>query len=277
MAYKTTIKEQGGLVRKLVSTELSNTIVLPDEGGIGVGVYLQDWNKPVLDVRFLHRKGVFQLLSNTTVDSRYFTAASGHLIVVGDTIELNKINNFIQAIVLSVVGDLIEIDSPIGDIYTPNRNYPRSSNDMRVDGSTNPVVFTLKPEEGQKGNITGMFLNILAAGGMDFSTFGSGAKLARGCILRKKNTDGTYTNYFNWKDNSEFISRANTHYFKDNNGNNVRSFAGRVVFAGQENKGVSISLTGTLGEELQIVVQDNLLELSQNSIAATAQGSTSLG
>lgn len=248
-------------------------IEISDRGGIGTAVFIQDQTTPLLDLLFLNKLGEFQLAVDTDPTSRFFTAASGHGIVVDNTIELANAENFTQSRVIGVVGDVIEIDDIIGDVYTTGNNFNRSTSDMRVDGSTTPVVFSLKPDPGQAGDINGIRFSIQSANSMDFSTFGSAPTLRVGCLFRVKRPNGAFINIFNFKSNGAFANRAFEHYFQTKVGGGLHSFIAKAEFNGQDNHGVVVRLDGDLGEELQIVVQDDLSALNQALIIASAQGS----
>tara|TARA_R110000787_G_C13443392_1_gene446700 strand:+ start:23330 stop:24202 length:873 start_codon:yes stop_codon:yes gene_type:complete len=199
----------------LTVTEQRVPVEVSDRGDMGTAVYIQDQTTPILDIKFLNRLGSFQLAINTTADTRFFTAVTGHNIVIDNVIELGGARGFVQAQVIGVVGDVIEIDSLIGDIYETGINFNRSISDMRVDGSTTPVIFSIKPDPGQSGDINLVKWAIQNGTSMDFSKFGSASPLTVGCLLRYKRADGTFSNLFNWKSNGGIILRGFDHYFQD--------------------------------------------------------------
>ena len=108
---------------------------------------------------------------------------------------------------------------------------------------------------------------------MDFTTFGSGPALTNGCVLRIKNPDGTFKNLFNFKSNSDFIEQGFDHAFlAPKTGNTFTGFTSRVTWGGQSKHGVVIRLDGTLGEELQLIIQDDLIASGNTRFHLTAQG-----
>ena len=126
---------------------------------------------------------------------------------------------------------------------------------------------------GQSGDINGIRFSIQSSNSMDFSTFGSAPDLSVGCLLRVKRSNGAFINVFNFKSNGAFANRAFEHYFQSKIGGGLYSFIAKGEFNGQDNNGVVVRLDGDLGEELQIVVQDDLSALNQALILASAQGS----
>lgn len=260
-------------IRNELLEQLTDTIETSDRGDQALAVYIQDQTTPPLDLRFLERIGTFQLASPATATARTFTASPGHGITVGKIIELQNSANFCQAFVLGVTGDVIEIDSVIGDTYPAGVDFPLSSDDMRVDGSVSPRIFTLKPDPGQSGDINAIQFNIQSANSMDFSSFGSAAALTRGCLIRVKRPNGAFVNLFNVKANGGFVFRGINNYYQQKVGGGLFSFVAQIAFNGQQNRGVALRLDGDLGEELQFVIQDNLASIGQSYIGATAFGS----
>lgn len=244
-----------------------------DRGDVGTKIFIQDQTTPMLDLRFLERIGTFQLASPTTASTRTFTAIAGHGIVVGNIIELQNDRNFCQARVLGVNVNSITIDMEIGDIYPVGLTFPVSNDDMRVNGSVTPRIFTLKPDVGQSGDINSIQFAVQSASPMDFSTFGSANALPVGCLLRVKRQGGALINLFNFKTNGELIIRGIDHSFQEKAGGGLHAFIAQIAFNGQQNRGVTVRLDGDLGEELQLVVQDNLSVIGQDYIRATAYGS----
>lgn len=244
-----------------------------DRGDVGTKIFIQDQTTPMLDLRFVERIGTFQLASPTAANTRTFTALAGHGISVGNIIELQNSFNFCQARVLAVNANSITIDSEIGDVYQTGLSFPVSNDDLRVDGSVTPRVFTLKPDAGQSGDINAIQFAVQSTTAMDFSTFGSANALAVGCLLRVKRQNGALINLFNFKANGELVIRGISHYFQNKIGGGLHSFVAQVAFNGQQNRGVTVRLDGDLGEELQLVVQDNLSIIGQDYIRATAYGS----
>lgn len=259
----------------LTVTEQRIPIELTDRGGIGVGVFIQDQTTPLLNLKFLNRLDTFQITTNTAVDDRSFTAVAGHNISVGEVIEARNVRGFAQSIVKTVVGDEIGLDSLLGDVYLTGVDFYRSSSDMRVDGSVTPVIFSIKADPGQSGDINAVKIYIQDNAAMDFSTFGSVAELINGCLLRYKRQDGTFENIFNFKTNGDAIFIGFDHYFSDKVCGGFYSFICKATFNGQQHNGATKRVDGDrgVGEELQLVVQDDLSSIGQASIQAAAEGS----
>lgn len=243
-----------------VETELNALIETTSAGGQGLAVFVQDQFTPILDVPFLAGRGSFNITTTMTVNSRTFIAQSGHGIQVDEILEFALIgtNIFMQSRVLTVVGDTITIDTPINYPYEAGMFFIRSVDDMRVDGSVIPKVYSIYPADGQSGDITNINIIIESSSNMDYSTFGSLPALINGCVLRVNNGDGTYRNLFNFKTNGQFIIESFGHYFQEKAGGGRYGFLANIKYGGQDNRGVVIRLDSALMNSLEVVIQDDL-------------------
>ena len=229
-----------------------------ERGNNCVAVYVQDQTTEAVGRHFVRTLGTFNILAPTVVNSRSFTASPGHGIVVGETVEFDNNVIYMRAIVLTVVGDLITMDTPFNHAYQVSDAFFRASTSLRVNGSVTPVVFKVAPLTGQTIDITRISLIIESASAMDFTQFGSIAKLLNGCVLRVKRAEGEYKNLINFKSNGDFIEEAVDPVFQGKTGGGGFGFTATLIFAGQQNRGVVIRLDGTLGEQIELIVQDNI-------------------
>ena len=240
-------------------------------GGRSVAVTLQDQTTGVLDLPFLQDANAISLAADTVVGSRNITLTAGHGLTTvanaGDVIELadNADGSFFtQCEIVTVTADVILLDCPVNRIYTTAAStISHSIKSMNVDGSVTPQIFTVKPLSTQAGDITRIICEIRDNAAMDFETFGALPALTNGVAVRVNNGDGTYRNVFNFKSNGDIILMCFDHNFAVNNGGGTRGFTSRITFAGQSKHGVAIRLDGALGEELEMVIQDDLTGLTR--------------
>ena len=237
------------------------------DGTVGVPVYIQDKVSRVLNLPMLDTRTVQTLAVNTVVNSYTVELTTGNTPTVGDILELTdeSTGEFMQADIVGVtVGVTIEValDTQVNNVYTTNETTVRtSSKDMLVDGSITPVVFRVLPLYNQEADITRVVIKIEGPDAMDFSSFGSDDSLTRGCLLRINNGNGTYTNIANFKSNGELgtVGYDVTFNAPSNQGNTTHGVLSRVTWAGNSKQGVAIRLRGSLGEALELVVQDDLI------------------
>ncbi len=248
-----------------------------NRGTTGLGVFVQDQTTPVLTVPFLQTRSAVTLSADTIIDDRDIALTAGHGTLVGEIIEIAEVGttNFIQSEVITVNANVITLDQPVNRIYTTGNSIAqRSTASLLVDGSVTPEVFSILPLPGQSGDMVRVIWELRGDnnGTMDYSTFGSRAVLTNGCVLRIKNSDGTYRNLFNFKNNGDIIEQCfDMVFLEPATGNTVPGMTARLTWGGQSKHGVVIRLDGSIGEELQIVIQDDLT-LTNTRFHLTAQG-----
>jgi len=229
-----------------------------ERGNEGVAVYVQDQTTEAVGRPFARVLGSFNIVSPTVVNSRSFTATTGHGIVVGEMLQFDNNVIYMEGLTLTVVGDVITMDTPFNHAYSSLDTFSRNSIDLRVNGSVTPVVFSVAPLAGQTNDVTRVTLLIESAQAMDFTQFGSISPLTVGCVLRIKRAEGEYKNLINFKTNGDFIEEATIPLFQGKTGGGGFGLTATLIFAGQQNRGVVIRLDGTLGEQLELIVQDDL-------------------
>lgn len=259
-----------------VPVAISSPVEISGRGTTGVAVFIQDQNTFPLDLEFLRRKSNPTLAVDTVVDARTVTLTAGHGAIAGDVLELVKLSNgsdFIQVRVLTVVGDVLTIDSPLNHVYTTTDSQMAISDDnMAVDGSVTPQIFSVNPAANQAGDINRVMTIMTGTSDMDFTTFGDiVGGLINGCVLRINNGDGTYRHIANFKNNGDIEHFTYDSRYFTNKAGGIRGFTARGTFNGQDKHGVAIRLDGALGESIELVVQDDLTPLE--SKLWLAQGS----
>jgi hypothetical protein len=217
------------------------------------------------------------LASAPAVNQNVISLEPGHSVVAGEVIEMARAGTaeFMQSEVVSVATNDITLDQPVNQAYQTTDIVLASSNNMLVNGSVTPVVFSILPLPTQSGDMVRILLELRGGANqvMDFSKFGSDAALTNGCVLRINHGDGTYKNLFNFKSNSDFIRQGfDFGFLEPKTGNTITGFISRVTWGGQNKHGVVIRLDGVLGEALELVVQDNLAATNNTRFHLGGQG-----
>lgn len=258
-------------------TRISDSFETSDRGNTALKTFIQDQTSPVLTVPFLKGRAIVTLALDTVVDARTVELVGGHGVTVGETLELadTDVMKFMQSDVIAVNVNTITLDQPINRVYTvADAVVQASSKDLLVDGSVTPQVFSVLPLPNQSGDMVRILMEIRGQANqdLDFTKFGTDSELFNGCVLRINNGDGTFTNLFNFKSNSDFIEQGLDHAFlQPVTGQAIGGLICRVTWGGQSKHGVVIRLDGTLGEALEIVIQDNLTT-PNTRFHLTAQG-----
>lgn len=198
-------------------------------------------------------------------------AAIGESIIISDT--LNE--RYFYAHITNVASLTLTLDTPLDYPYANGSDLAIASHDMNVNGSVTPQVFGIRQAENPSNlqenielDITRILLFMETAASCDLATFGDQAALARGIVLRKKNTDGTYNNIFNIRKNGDMAAIGyDLNIYAATNpvaGQDGVSF--RLTFGGEEKMGTVIRLGP--GEDLELVVQDNLTGITEMTMVA---------
>lgn len=166
-----------------------------------------------------------------------------------------------------IVGNTIEVDSPIQGDYPIGATIRAGTDNMAVDGSVVTRTFKLRPEPGA-GNIvdiTRLIFYCECNNAVDLSKFGDiVGGLTYGCALHYHN-DVNY-NIMNVKKNGHFAQMAYdfTTFSASNPAQGVNGFVSRLTFAGQSKIGVALRLGPT--DNLHIDIQDDLSGLIEFKI-----------
>jgi hypothetical protein len=281
-----TVNDQGeqvtGVRRLKVETLSDAALETSARGSVGVGVYLQDQTTAPLEIPFLQGRGTHVLQTDTSIGDYTIEVEGGSGILDGEVIELAKADGtFYQGTVVVggvVVGptDTITLDLPVNAVYVAGVDTVQSSSqDMLVDGSVTPQVFSILPLSGQSGDITRIIIILEGDDTMDSTGFGSNGALSRGVLLRYKNQNGTYRNLFQFKTNGEIAIAAGgdlSTFTPTRQGNTTSAVYGRVTFSGQEKRGVVLRVEGDRNEAIEAVVQDKLDTGINTKFRITAHG-----
>lgn len=289
MSYENIPKNAG---ETAVLVEITSPIETSVRGNVGLKVYVQDQTTDMLDLRFTQTKVTGLTLGAATVlDSRVVQLSGGHGLTTGNSaghvldLDSNSSGHFFRSRIISVSGNNVTVSSPMTRVFTPGGTLVKTGNPnlardeasgVAIDGSSTPVIFRVAPNAYQKGDVTRMLIAITSDNAMDLTTLGGAAELAIGMVLRVKLSDGTYKNLYTYHNNFDFsLHGYNVTSFTPKAGNLTQGLLAMVEFAGQGNHGVAVRLDGSLGEELQLVVQDLMLIGGSGnlSIGVTAQGS----
>lgn len=193
-------------------------------------------------------------------------------IQVGEYVSIFNVaaNRFYLGVILSISVNTLTMDTPM-DFAFPSGSFVTSGKrNMNVNGSVTPVVFGLRNTEtaiGATFDITRLMFTCLTSTAVDLSKFGDiVGGLTRGIVIRSK--DGIFQNIFNAKTNGEL---ANFMFDFEvisatNPAQGQHGFFGRMTFAGQSRIGVTLRLEP--GEDLQIIIQDDLTTLLDFKIIA---------
>lgn len=246
-----------------------------DDGGFSAGVailtaggalqrsldvYIQDQTSDIIDLYVTRFINSLTLATTCLVDSLSITVTDASAVTAGNYISIQQDDRFYQGKILSKNVNVLNLDTPIDYPFTPSAGIQEKSRELNVDGSVTTQIANIRPLPGIVGDITRIIFVITDNVEMDDSKFGGIPALTKGIVLRRKN--GHNHSIFNAKTNSDIIARCSSSNYSSKAPAGEFGFNAIREFNGQDRNGVVIRLDGSIGDELQILIQDNLTDLT---------------
>lgn len=258
-------------LRNIFITDATTGKTAQVETNGGLAVNIQDQHSEIVDLYFhTHISGTYGINTNTTIDTYTIIIDSTVLPVVGNLICLKESGRYMQAAIISFTGAnpyTLTLDSPLEYAFTTGGIVSLTEHDAAIDGSGTPVAYHITPPAGVEWDVVRVMFYIEDSTAMDDGLFGGAAALTNGIVLRLK--DGIYHNIFNAKTNGEFAQRAyDRSYISKPPAGTGHSMVVRRTFGGQSKNGVTIRLDGDSGDDLELIVQDDLTVLDHFHILA---------
>lgn len=227
--------------------------------GQTIKVQLQDNNSELISVKLCRKLADIKLSSDTAIDQYVINLVAGHGVEAGNIICLRQDSRYYQGVAVSVNVNAISLNEPLDYAFTTIANAYRSSDNMNVDGSSAPVIFSAVPPPNTAWDIQQIILSIVDGTAMDDGKFGGISELPRGVVLRKKN--GTYKNALYARSNGEFSVKGAKIQYNDRAGGT--GVYGITVYTDMKDVfGTVIRVDADESDEIQLIVQDDLTELS---------------
>ena len=161
------------------------------------------------------------------------------------------------------VGDFLKVTSaenptPAGRIvYFDDSLKNGGSADATVDGSTTPVIFSLGPPAGQKWYVLEFGVVIQDGGNNNPDRYGALSELTNGTTFNQYVNSVTYL-FKNLKNNLDIVGSFGDHGFRGTSNAFLNS---NNFYTGKVELRQPVTLDGDLGDEIRVVVNDNLTGL----------------
>lgn len=211
--------------------------------------------------------GLINVNQSASLNDKYIMLESGHGIIAGDRLALFEGTRVYGGFVTGVSGQNISLDTPLDYNFSLSAASVTLNRDMNVDGSTIPQIFQIGTVADLPLQITRINFAMTDGSSGDDTTFGGCPALTNGIVLRF--IDGAWFNIFNVKTNGDLRKVAGGDFiYSDKAGGGAHGFSSRVTFNGQDKMDTVIEVMQ--GEQLQIIIQDDLTCLT--SFDVTAQG-----
>jgi len=242
----------------------NNTVVI---GGVA-DVAIQDQTSEPIDLYLCSSYLTTAPTAPTLLEGRTITVASVAGVVAGDCIDILENGHAFQAVVQSIATLTVTFNCPTDRIFTTGATVMFGKWNMNVNGSVTHQIYKVRPPAGVQWDINRVIIGMADDTAMDDGKFGGIASLTNGLVFRTK--DGTYKNLFVVSDNGGFRERSFDVLYADKAPAGTYGFGCRKSFNGQDKHGVALRLDGNTGDELQVIIQDDLTGLIK--LAVVAQG-----
>jgi hypothetical protein len=247
----------GNCTCKTVLTDVDGNFVGVTNGNLDV--LLGDQTSPFGSLpAFLHKTDQ-ALTTEAVIDTYTFDVAGGHDIIVGDFLVLKSAPYSNSGYVVNVAVNTITMDSPFPRTFPIGSIVEHGSTDAALNGSVTRQILSVSPPAGVQWDITKISILIVDDAPMDVTLFGGIAALLSGIVIRKKNT--IHQNMFNFKSNGDIVLTTSHYAFDQKAPAGKYSFAAEIHLSGQAEFGVAVRLDGDLGDEIELIIQDDLTAL----------------
>lgn len=234
--------------------------------GNALKISIQDQHTFIISAYLVFNITDTVLTLNTSIGDVIVNVGAEHGSVNGNILCMTEDVRHYQGMITSVSGDVLTLDTPLDYAFTTSASVHIGEHDLSVDGSDSTIIYNTYPPAGISWDITRIMVYIEDNVVMDSGKFGGIPALINGIVLRKKN--GIYQNIYNLKTNGELSQRSYDVRYDDKAPAGVYALTSRTSFSGQDKHGVTIRLDGDDSDELQVLVQDDLSELSHLHIIA---------
>jgi hypothetical protein len=230
-------------------------------------VALQDQTTQPIHLTFNKLTQALTLVGTVAIDDTSITVTSDVEPTDGETVCIKKDDRFYQGHIVSHSAngddwDLV-LDTPLDYNYSSPDYVKQSSTNMAVDGSSASQTFIISPKNlasTVQWDATMISIVITDGAEMDDAKFGGISALTKGVVLRQ--VDGYTKNIFNAKSNQDLKLVFHNFIYSDKAPAGTYGLEGHMKFGGQSNFGVVIRLSASTDDELQIIIQDDLSDLT---------------
>ena len=240
-----------------------------------VDAVIQDSTSPLFIVKASQLVAETTTTSPMALEDRVVNVADATSFAVGQYLTVYNVaeDRVFFSEILSIASLAITVDTPADFAFPSGSIVSVGTNNMNVDGSVTPQIFGIRNPTAtdipSEVDITRLMFKCLTNTAVDLSKFGDIAGgITRGLVIRR--VDGTYQNVFNVKTNGDFKNIMFDFDMETVSGSGQDGFTGRLTFAGQNKMGAVIRIGP--GEDLQVIVQDDLTSLTSFTVIAEGSG-----
>jgi len=161
--------------------------------------------------------------------------------------------------IINIIGNVIYINRPLGNTRAIGSIVEKVNINMATTIGTiaAPISYKVVPSDGLVWHVERIMLSMIHTTAGDMGLFGNITSLTNGCVLRKYNgVDGTFSTFDVWQNNSDiYLDFANLSFITRSGGGGAYGTVGSGSFS---EIGVTIKLEASLGDYMEILIQDNI-------------------
>lgn len=229
---------------------------------------IQSSTSPIYVVKFSKIVAETTTTSLLAIDDYIINVASATSFAVGQYLTIYNVasNRVFFAEILEINTLAITLDRPLDFAYPSGSAVSVGTTNLNVDGSVTPQIFGVRNPTSEdiplEVDISRLMLSMLTASEPQLSDFGDITNgILRGIQIRR--VDGTYRNVVNFKTNMEMKEAMYDLEIQTVASQAQDGITGRFTF---EKLGQVIRIGA--GEDLQIIIQDDLSSLTSFSVLA---------
>jgi hypothetical protein len=268
------------VLRKVyVADEVTNKTVgvrplAPADTQGALNIHDLDNHRRILVAPFTQRDSVVDTLAvAASVGDTAVTVTNGAQFTVGQEVFIEEGNVYQPGtVVITLISvNILTLDRPLDSAYTTSATVEVVNTNLvtTTPGSLGaPQIFCLRPPPGgdqSVWHIDRLLISATSASALDDSKFVSINPLPNGLTMRELKSQNFTLN--NWKTNSEMRLSFYDISYVDKTGGGLNGMSGRYTFKRVD---TIVEIDGSQGEELQLLVQDDLTGIT--SLKVTAQG-----
>lgn len=231
-------------------------------------VFDESKTDPTNDLYFIKQLGSTTTVAvETALDDRTVTLTDATDFPIGTYLGLSStdvqdVARYYFGTVMDRVGNVVTVDVPLDYTYKVGSFAIATTREMNVNGAVTPQVFSVRAGGANTNfivDITRVMISMETTSPVNLNTFGNITPLTNGVFMRHVN--GEYRNKWVVKKNSDFgiLAYDWTPYLASNPAQAVDGFLCRYTINGPDKHDAVIRLYP--GEELQIIIQDDLTAL----------------
>lgn len=253
-----------GRILKVALTDGNGSIIKSFRGAIDT--HDADVHREIVNDRFhQHTETTTTLAANVSAGSTQITLTSATGFAVGDYLHIqNGVVELHHPKITVLAGTLATLDRPLDNAFSAGNSVTKTIQSMDVLGTlSSPKSFKVAPQSNEIWHLVGILIEMTHSTAGDNGLFGNLPELVNGVVLRRY--DGATSSFHTftvWKTNGTIVTDMGRVEYTARSGGGG-SYGTNAYGNFKVNAGATIYLDGSLGDYLEILIQDDLTTLDR--------------